>query len=378
VVIGTGLLKPNISAMVGQLYAEGDQRRDAGFTIFYMGINLGAALGPLVCGALGESPRFGWHYGFAAAGVGMIAGLIQYRMSFPQLAAMGNRPPPERALAPKAKFALLGLPAVGVVAFALAMEFGVVRLNAPGLADKLSTFIAFLGLIYFALLLTTGKLSRDEGKRVAVIFLLFVASAIFWAGFEQAGSSFNLFAERYTTRAYPSISAQEIPASWFQSLGPVFIITLAPVMAAIWVRLARANREPSVPVKFGVGLLFLGLGFLVMSWASNFIANGAKVGAQWLTMTYLIHTIGELCLSPVGLSSVTKLAPPRLVGRMMGTWFLATSLGNILAGQIAGHLGGDAVAEMPGRYLSLAIIPAILGLLLVLCAKPILRWTRHS
>jgi len=213
-------------------------------------------------------------------------------------------------------------------------------------------------------------LDASEKKRVAVIAILFVASAMFWTGLEQAGSSLNLFAERYTQRV---VLAYEVPAEWFQAFGPVFVVTLAPVMAALWVALSRRNLNPPLAVKFALGLLLLGSGFLVMAGASRSVASGQRVWPTWLIMTYLLHTFGELCLSPVGLSSVTKLAPKRLVGQMMGIWFLATSLGNLIAGLVAGKFSGSAVDQMSSRYLLLVLATCGTGLVILLFARPIRR-----
>jgi len=370
VVLGTGLLKPNISAMVGELYPEGGARRDAGFSIFYMGINLGAFIGPLVCSTLGE--KVNWHYGFAAAGVGMVLGLIQYRLSRYHLGTAGLRPGQEKPLnGLERAVPLCGVAAVALI-FGLGMA-GVIQLNPVTLARGAKNFIATIGAIYFVCVLLFFGLDPTEKRRVAVIIVLFLSAALFWAGFEQAGSSFNLFADRYTARHLGGFD-YEVPAGWFQSLGPIFVITLAPVMASLWVRLARRNLDPSIPVKFGLGLLLLAAGFLVMAAGAKLVATGRRVWPTWLISTYLLHTFGELCLSPVGLSSVTKLAPRRLVGQMMGTWFLAASLGNLVAGLIAGRFKADAVEQMSARYLQLFIMPTIAGALLVLLARPIRRW----
>jgi len=368
VVLGTGLLKPNISAIVGELYPEGGARRDAGFTIFYMGINLGAAIGPLICSTLGE--KYNWHYGFGAAGVGMVLGLIQYRLSGKYLGTAGLRPGSDKVLNHQQRLGLVcgAFAIVAIVGLSLA---GIIRINPIRLARSTTTFIVAVALIYFAFVLFFYKLERTEKQRVGVILILFIAAALFWAGFEQAGSSFNLFAERYTVR---NLFNYIIPAGWFQSLGPVMIITLAPVMAALWVNLARRNLNPSLPVKFGLGLIQLGVGFVITAAAAKLVAAGQKVSPVWLTATYLVHTTGELCLSPVGLSSVTKLAPRRLVGQMMGTWFLAASLGNLIAGLIAGGFNAEAVHEMPRQYLQILVMPTIAGILLILFARPIKKW----
>jgi POT family proton-dependent oligopeptide transporter len=227
-----------------------------------------------------------------------------------------------------------------------------------------------LAFVYFGYVLLFGKLTDDERGRVIVIIVLFFAAAIFWSGFEQAGSSLNLFAERYTIREFGGF---EIPASWFQSLNPVFIIVLAPFYSMLWVALARRHLDPSAPLKFAVGLIILGFGFAVMIGAASLVAEGQQVFPTWLFFTYLLHTMGELALSPVGLSSVTKLAPRRFVGQMMGVWFLAASLGSILAGLLAGEFRADAVDEMPGLYLQIVFTTVGAGVLLALVAKPLKR-----
>jgi POT family proton-dependent oligopeptide transporter len=369
VVIGTGLLKPNISAIVGELYPEGGARRDAGFSIFYMGINLGAFIGPFVCSALGE--KINWHLGFGAAGVGMVLGLIQYRLSRNRLGTAGLSPGQEKPLGRLHRAGLI-LAATAILLVAVLAMAGVLKLNPVALARGTTTFIVGIAVIYFAAVLLFGGLDKAERQRVIVIIVLFVAAALFWAGFEQAGSSFNLFAQRYTAR-YLTWFKYEIPAGWFQMLGPFFVITFAPVAAAVWVNLAPRNLDPSIPAKFGWGLLLLAAGFLVMATAAKAVAAGHKVWPSWLVTTYLLHTFGELCLSPVGLSSVTKLSPRRFVGQMMGVWFLGASLGNLIAGLIASEFSADTVAQMPTRYLHVAIMPLVAGLLLILLAKPMKR-----
>jgi POT family proton-dependent oligopeptide transporter len=345
--------------MVGDLYPEGGSRRDAGFSMFYSGINLGAFLGPLVCGYLGEG--INWHLGFGAAGVGMVFGLFQYSRGGRYLGTAGHRKTEgERSGAvSRAKRGLfIGLGVVAAVAVLLFLldRSGVVNLTLQGVAQATGVVIVALALLYFASVLLFGHLSTADKKRVIVIFIFFVSAALFWSGFEQAGSSMNLFAERLTNRIF---FGWEMPASWLQSVNSMFIILLAPVFGWIWLRLA--SRAPSTPAKFGYGLVFLAIGFLVMVWAALQTQGGAvKVGAHWLVATYFLHTVGELCLSPVGLSSVTKLSPPRLVGQMMGTWFMGSALGNLIAGLVAG--GSES---MP--------LPGVAGILLLVLAKPIRR-----
>jgi len=373
VVIGTGLLKPNISAVVGELYAPGDPRRDAGFTIFYMGINIGAAIGPLICSTLGESERFGWHYGFAAAGVGMLAGLIQFRLSRHRLGTAGLEPSLDATVAAdrlKMKRGWTGLVTVMVLFATLVglLMSGIMTVDPIVLAGQTTVAIAAIAIAYFAYLFMFGGLDTDEKKRLVVIIVLFLGTAMFWAGFEQSGSSLTLFAERYTQRMFNGF---EIPAGWFQTLNPAFIVILAPVYASMWVALARRNMNPSTPAKFGLGLIIMGVGFIVMIGAASLVVTGNAVLPTWLIFTYLLHTMGELALSPVGLSATTRLAPHRYVGQMMGVWFLGTAMGNLLAGLIAGEFRHDAIADMPGLYRQIAMTAVGSGVLLLVFSRPI-------
>jgi POT family proton-dependent oligopeptide transporter len=345
IVIGTGLLKPSISTIVGGLYADHESaRRDAGFSIFYMGINMGAFLAPLVVGYLGEEVN--WHYGFGAAGIGMVLGLIQFKLTGDKLGDVGAAPNAEHDPAWQRKVwtgigGTLGL----FAAFVVAVMAGWIVINPLAIA-KFSAFV-ILGLVtlYFAYVLLFGGLDRLEKQKVVVIGFLFLFAAMFWSGFEQAGSSLNLFAERYTNR---DLFGWMMPASWFQSINSIFIIALAPAFGMLWVALANAKRELSMPFKFGLGLIQLGLGFLVMVFASKVaFANSLGAGPGWLVLTYLLHTMGELCLSPVGLSSVTKLSPKKLVGQMMGIWFMASALGNLIAGLVAGRFSDDVISAQP-------------------------------
>jgi len=366
VVIGTGLLKPNVSAIVGQLYPEGGARRDAGFTIFYMGINMGAFLGPLICGYLGEEVN--WHAGFGAAGVGMLFGVFQYRFSANRLGEAGLHSSAHKvdsAGMDKAWYPVIG----GCLIVALVVVLGLtgtLKFNALALAQSTTFVIVGLAFAFFVYIFAFGKLTPTERNHTFVIVVLFITSAVFWSGFEQAGSSLNLFAERHTDRM---VFGFEIPASWFQSLNPFYIVVLAPVFAAVWVKLARRQLDPSMPGKFAIGLLILGLGFLVMVVAAKIVVAGNQAAPYWLILTYLLHTMGELCLSPVGLSSVTKLAPKRFVGQMMGIWFLATSLGNLLAGLMAGRFNPEALNEMPGLFMQIVMTVTVAGLLLLAFTK---------
>lgn len=375
IVLGTGLLKPNISAVVGELYARGDPRRDAGFTLFYMGINIGAALGPLVCSTLGESERFGWHYGFAAAGAGMVTGLLYLRTTRERLGAAGREPslnaivPAERAQI-AAGWRRVALAMVLLVVAVVAVLMGLVPVDPVAVARRTGLLIGATAVLYFAWMFTFAGLSAAEKRRVALFAVLVMACALFWAGFEQTGSSLNLFAERYTDRL---VWGFEIPAGWFQSLNPVFVLALAPLYASMWVRLAQRHLDPSTPVKFAIGLILLGLGFAVMIGAARLVGHGDQVFPGWLVGTYLLHTMGELALSPVGLSATTKLAPRRYVGQMMGVWFLATALGNLIAGLIAGEFRHDAIEDMPGLYTQIVLITVGSGVALLFLARPLRR-----
>jgi POT family proton-dependent oligopeptide transporter len=366
IVVGTGFLKPNVSTMVGELYPEGGARRDAGFSIFYMGINLGAFVAPLVCGYLGQ--RVDWHAGFAAAGVGMVLGVIQYSLGGRHLGTAGLLPNAggDPSANKNVKIALGGFAALLVLIVALVWS-GSIPISVGRLANYSGVAIVTLALLYLIFQLVAGGLDPVEKKRMIVIFVLFIFSALFWSGFEQAGSSLNLFADRNTDRV---VLGRDIPASTLQAINPLLIISLAPVFAWLWISLARRGKEPSSPAKFTFGLILLGLGFAVMSWASVLSANGTLVSPMWLILTYLLHTGGELCLSPVGLSTVTKLAPHRKVGQMMGVWFMSISLGNLIAGLVAGQF---ETLPLPQLFGTVCATTAGAGLILALFVKPIRR-----
>jgi POT family proton-dependent oligopeptide transporter len=370
VVAGTGLLKPNISALVGALYPEGGARRDAGFTVFYMGINVGAALGPLVCSALGE--KLNWHYGFTAAGLGMALGLVQFRLTRHHLGAAGA-PPADRGAATRRDWTLLWT-ALGVGAVVTVLAFaGILKLNPVWLAQNTTVVLVGLAAAYFLWAFLFAGLTATEKGRLAVIVLLFVSAALFWAGYEQAGSSLNLFAKRHTERLIGAFN-WTIPTGWFQILPAVFVIAFAPVAAAVWLALGRRGRNPSLAVKMSLGLLLLAAGFIVVALAAKRALAQGPVWPSWLVLTYLLHVLGELCVSPVGLSSVTKLAPPRLVGQMMGIWFLAASVGNLIAGLFAGEVTGDNTAAMSAKFLQVVGVVGVTGVLLLLLNKPVKRW----
>lgn len=343
IVLGVGLLKPNISAIVAQLYPEGGSRRDAGFSIFYMGINTGAFVGSLLVPIAADA--FGWSVGFALPAIGMLFGLVQFQATKGYLGTSGVVPMGE----PASWSPIIGFVVV-VVAILAATVLGYVQLDPVVISHVLNWALVALAAGFFAYLLGFAGLDAAERKRVVAMIALFVACAMFWAGFEQAGASFNLFAERHTDR---DVFGWDMPAGVLQAVNPLFIILFAPVFAALWVNLGRRNLDPSAPAKFAVGLMLMGLGFMVMFLAARYVVAGEMVLPTWLILTYLLHTFGELCLSPVGLSSMTKLAPARFVGQVMGLWFLATALGNNLAGQFAGEIDPNNLAAMPGQFLYL-------------------------
>jgi len=456
---GTGLLKPNISAMVGELYSDRDERRDAGFSIFYMGINLGAFLSPILVGFLAQAPTFRnfitsmgfnpnktWHWGFGAAGVGMTLGLIQYLMPFSikikpalmrfmalglgfaliggliflflywptaigvlggaalgfltahlingwkresdvsrfpvgkffwlirqhSLRNVGKRPSPDKSTnvnqvnSERLDILTLGLAVIGgVTGSGLGLYFG-----DAGVLSAL--FPAVVGFFAGYLIGTTRLLNGDELKRVLVIFILFLFSIFFWMTYEQAGSSLTLFADRLTRT---TILGWQYPSSWFQSVPAIFVIILAPVMAAIWQGLG--GRQPSSPGKFTVGLFFAGIAFVVITFASS-LTGGGRVSPMWLVLVYFLQTIGELCLSPVGLSTVTKLSPSRMVGLMMGVWFLSISIGSYIAGLTTRLFQGNDPAVLTRAFGIFSGVTLFAALVLLVLTPLIKKMTPRS
>ena len=322
IVIGTGLLKPNVSTLVGGLYDQSDARRDAGFSIFYMGINLGAALGPIIAGWFAQ--QVSWHVGFACAGIGMSFGLAQYvlgkRRLQPAFERLAVRPPPRLAA------------------------------TAASADPRASATPAWLGF------------TRVEWKRIAAMFVFFVFAAVFWTGYEQAGSTLNLFGDRYTRL---SVLGFSFPSSWYVAVQAIFVILLAPVFAWLWVRLGR--REPSSPAKFAFGLFFLGLSFVLLIPAAAVAQSGSgvRVSPLWLVGCYFVQELGELSLSPVGLSVFTKLAPVKIVGMMLGVWFLADALGNKLAGWTAGFFTSMPLSQLFGALAAVCLGAAAILFLMI-------------
>lgn len=429
IVIGTGLLKPNVSSMVGDLYPEGGARRDAGFSIFYMGINFGAILGPLLCGLLGEG--YNWHYGFSLAGIGMVLGLISYKIGGKYLGTAGDLKTGESedVINKRSRRFYVGISIIAAVIMVLGflMTSGIINITLTTLAEYLGYAAVAITIGFFAYIIFFGGHTTDEKKKLGVIFWLFILAALFWSGFEQAGSSLNLFAADLTDRSFgpspflsnwgsllitliiaiPAFYAAykvikndkiwklakivvgvssvaviallfwmfynigigwEIPASTLQLINPLFIVIFAPIFGFMWTWLSARNANPSIPVKFGMGLFGLAAGFFVLSWGAANATEANPVSPAWLVVTYFLHTAGELCLSPVGLSSMTKLAPKSRVSQMMGIWFVAAALGNLFAGLIAGQLETLAPDSL---FWNVALIIGGGGIVALLAAPPI-------
>lgn len=367
-VLGIGLLKPNVSSVVGALYeGQSGARRDAGFSIFYMGINTGAFIAPLITGILGE--RIGWHWGFGAAGAGMLIGLLVFRsQARPRLGENGLLPSANPEEQRRARtISLVGLGACFLVIL-LAMA-GVYTPNPVAIAGNMSTIMLTMSALYFAYLFLFAGLTLDEKKRIAVIVVLFTFSMFFWGAFEQAPTSLNLFARDFTDR---TIFGWEMPTSWLQALNSLFVILFAPVLAVVWERLGAKGKNPSSPTKFAIALVLAGLGFwLMIAAADRVVASQGtlKVSAWWLTVSYFLQSVGELCLSPVGLSSMIILSPKRFVGQMMGVWFTSIALGNLFAGLVGGSVDPSQLGAMPELFrrtaYALFIAAAVLAVLII-------------
>ena len=371
IVLGVGLLKPNISVMVAELYPEGDARRDAGFSVFYVGISVGALLGSLLvplCAA-----RFGWRWGFGLPVVGMLIGLVQFLTTRHWLGHRGRT-----VYAQGGRRAWLGVALlVAAIATIIALAAGGwVTLDPVRLAAAASWVIVLFVAAYFLYLLLFAGLTAQERRRVYVMGALFAAYAAFFAGFEQAGASLNLFAERYTHRM---LLGWSMPAGVLQGATAFYTILFAPVFAALWIALGRRGKDPAPTAKFSIGLVLLALGYLVMYFAARYVVAGEKVLPTWLLLSYFLQECGDLCLSPVGLSAMTKLAPRRFVGQIMGLWFLALALGDNLAGQLSGQYDAHNLVTLPELFSKIfwwALIAAAIMLLITPVAKRLTRVPR--
>ena len=334
VVLGTGLLKGNISTIVGQLYEDQDDKRDSGYTIFYMSINIGSTLGFLICSFLGE--KIGWHWGFGAAGVGMTFGVIQY-IQHRHLLGDAGMYPNEMSDEKRNQYAkYLKISLIGMFLVIGAGLLGFFTINPRFFAEQFAYFLTIIAGLYFIYLFLFAGLNSSERKNLILLFLLFIGAAAFWSGFDQSAGSLNIFARDYTDL---SVLGYQIPVGWLQFANPVIVVLFAPIFAGLWAQLARKNLDPSLPFKFAIGLLFMALSFFVMIVAVNLALKSSPVGMQWLLLTYLFQTWGELALSPIGLSAFSRYGPKRYMGQMFGLWFLASAIGGVLAGL----LGGEAL-----------------------------------
>jgi proton-dependent oligopeptide transporter, POT family len=375
IVIGTGMLKPNISSLVGEMYLPNeDARRDAGYSIFFMGINIGAFLAPFITGYFGE--KINWHYGFGVAGLGMVMGVIQYRLSEHLLKNKGLLPSflaeDKPRLRKNRKIFFFIILVIALIVFL--MMTGVIKPNPVSIARISAYIIAACAILYFIFLLFFAKLESAERKSVLTIAVFFFASVVFYMGYEQQGSSLNLFALRYTDMF---IGNFEMPASWLQSVPAVSVLIFAPIFAWLWVYLSQRKASPPTHVKLSFGLLFVSASYALMSAAALTAVGGQKAVPLWLIMTYVLQTFGEICLYPVGLSAVKKLAPKKFSAQLMGVWFMSLSLGNLMAGLIAGEMDAELIAVDPKilveLFLTVAIVIFAVAIVILAVNKNLLR-----
>jgi POT family proton-dependent oligopeptide transporter len=360
VVLGTGLLKGNISTIVGNLYGDNDKRRDSGYTIFYMSINIGSTLGFLICSYLGE--KIGWHYGFGAAGIGMAFGVYQYIQFRHLLGSAGEFPNDmdELKRAGYIKWTKLSLVLMFVVIGCGLL--GLITIEPRVFAENFAYFLTIVAGAYFLYLYSFAGLSPSEKKNLLLLFVLFIGAAAFWSGFDQSASSLSIFARDYTDL---SVAGFIIPIGWLQFANPIFVVTFAPIFAGIWAHLARINMDPSLPIKFAIGLIFMAISFMVMVYAVQLAMVSAPVGMRWLLLTYLLQTWGELALSPIGLSAFSKYSPKRYMGQMFGLWFLASAIGGVLAGLLGGDATVDGLSSVQPIFTFMIQYYAVIAVLLI-------------
>ena len=362
--IGTGLLKPNISAIVGELYKPGDIRIDSGYTIFYMSINIGSMLGFLVCGYLGE--KVGWHWGFGAAGVGMTFGVLQYIFTSKNLGESGKYP---NLTSSEDGLKYRNTLKYSILAISFIVITGLVGLWSVD-AELLNQLAVYLILIvaasYFIYLFFFADLNQKEKNNMKLLLLLFFGSVLFWAGFDQGGSSLNLFAKDYTDLY---VFGWEMPATFLQVANPLMVVIFAPFFAAFWITLAKRNLDPDTPQKFAIGCFLMAIGFLVMIFGVEAAMQNEKAGIQFLLITYLFHTLGELCLSPVGLSATAKYSPIKYRGQMMGIWFLSSSLAAGLAGLLASKSFESGISSIPELFNQIILALCVVGIILLISNK---------
>lgn len=374
IVLGVGLFKTCISVMVGALYPEGDTRRDGGFTLFYMGINIGALFAALIVGIFQEKQM--WHVGFGVGGIGMLISLLVYRFAARKnltryARAKGITAEWER---PNSKYKNIGrwvgVFMAGLVALIALIATGIMPFNPSMVAEYMTYTIAGMVVLYFLVMFISPKLDKTDKIRLLICFLLIIGSTLFWSSFEQQPTSFNLFADRYTDL---NVMGFTIPSIWFQSLNPVFILLLAPIVSIIWVKLGERGLEPNSMAKFSLGMLLAAAGFGLMILAANQVVDnpGTLVSPLWLTGSLLLLTLGELALSPVGLSSMTKLAPKGMQGQMMGLFFTSYAMGNLVAAFFGGHVSADTIDGLPGLFTTMVIFLIVTAVILLALSKPV-------
>ncbi|MBO1530721.1 peptide MFS transporter [Psychrobacter sp. F1192] len=381
IVLGSGLFKTCISVMVGALYAEGDVRRDSGFTLFYMGINIGALLAALIVGVFKEKGM--WHVGFGVGGLGMLVSLLIYRFSARKTLthyaqAKGITPEWEYS---NDHYKNIGRWVAGflflLAAAVVLVASGMLPFNAELVAEYMTYIIAAVVIGYFAIMFITPRLDKTDKLRLLICFILIIGSTLFWSSFEQQPTSFNLFADRYTDL---NVLGFEVPSIWFQSLNPLFILLLAPIVSIIWVKLGNRGVEPSSMVKFALGMLLAAAGFGLMIIASkSILTNDTGLASPlWLVGSLLLLTLGELALSPVGLSSMTKLAPKGMQGQMMGLFFASLAMGNLVAAFFGGNVSADKIEGLPTLFTTMTVFLVVTAVVLLLLAKPISNMLKKS
>lgn len=381
IVLGSGLFKTCISVMVGALYPKGDVRRDGGFTLFYMGINIGALLAALIVGVFKEKGM--WHAGFGVGGLGMLVSLLVYRFAARKnltryAQAKGIAAEWEHA---NDRYKNVGRWVAGFVgllaALVLLVSSGMLSFNPQMVAEYMTYIIAAVVILYFAIMFISPRLDKTDKLRLLICFILIIGSTLFWSSFEQQPTSFNLFADRYTDL---NVLGFEIPSIWFQSLNPLFILILAPIVSIIWVKLANRGLEPSSMAKFAMGMLLAAAGFALMIFASKSILTneGGLASPLWLVGSLLLLTLGELALSPVGLSSMTKLAPKGMQGQMMGLFFASIAMGNLVAAFFGGHVSADKIEGLPTLFTTMTVFLVVTAVILLVLAKPINNMLKKS
>ena len=371
VVLGTGLLKGNISTIVGQLYKPGDSRVQAGYTIFYMSINIGSTLGFLICSWLGE--KIGWHWGFGAAGVGMFFGVLQY-INFKNLLGEAGNKPNDMPQVQRDSYIKWSKITAGLMVIVIALGLlGIITVEPRAFAENFAYFLTAVAAVYFVYLFLFAGLSATEKKNVFLLLILFVGAAAFWSGFDQSASSLSIFARDYTDLTLNGLSGsfgmeEGFPIGWLQFANPIFVVIFAPIFAGIWMHLGRMNLDPSLPVKFAIGLFFMALSFVVMIYAVNLAMEVSPVGVQWLVITYLLQTWGELALSPIGLSAFSQYAPKKYIGQMFGLWFLASAIGGVLAGLLGGEALDSGLESISPVFEFMIQYYVVIGLALIAVA----------